>query len=75
MTATAKAGRDEALRDLDSRCGEAYDLAVSRAGWIAKRLDNDRSLVANSPEKLRQKIEADVWASPIPGKESAGLSF
>jgi hypothetical protein len=58
-----------------SRYGEAYDLAVTRAGWIAKRLDNDRALVADSPEKLRQKIEADVWASPIPGKESAGSSF
>ncbi|MGO9780720.1 MAG: hypothetical protein ACLPQY_13280 [Streptosporangiaceae bacterium] len=62
MTATTKAARDAALRDLDSRYGEAYYLAITRAGWIAKRLDDNRALVADSPEGLRQKIEADAWA-------------
>jgi hypothetical protein len=73
MAATAKAARDAALRDLDSRHGEAYDLAVTRAGWIAERLDNYCALVADSPEELRQKIEADVWASPSEG--ICGLEF
>ena len=59
-----KAARAAALRDLDSRYGEAYNLAVTRAGWVAERLHDNRALVADSPEELRRKIEADAGASP-----------
>ena len=48
MTIMMKAARATALRDLDSRYGQAYDLAVTRAGWVAKRLDDNRALVAAS---------------------------
>jgi hypothetical protein len=61
MTATmaARRARAAALNDLDRRWGEAYDLAVTRAGWIAKRLGNGRALVAGSPAELRALITAD----------------
>jgi hypothetical protein len=64
MTIMTRAARDAALHDLDSCYGEAYDLAITRAGWVAKRLDNNRALVAGSPEELRRKIEADVGSGP-----------
>ena len=43
MTATAEVrkARQAALNDLDWHWGGAYDLAVTRAGWVAKRLDNN----------------------------------
>lgn len=40
-----------ALDHLDERWGEAYDLAVTPAGWVAKRLDNGRALVASGPDE------------------------
>ena len=55
-----------ALNDLDWHWGGAYDLAVTRAGWVAKRLDNNRALVvASSPEELRTLIQADYGAEPV----------
>lgn len=30
-----------ALRDLDHHWGEAYDIALTPADWVAKRLDKD----------------------------------
>jgi hypothetical protein len=48
-----------ALHDLDHHWGEAYDLALTRVGWVAKRLDNGRALVASGPEELRELIIAD----------------
>ena len=54
-----------ALDDLDGRWGGAYDLAVTRSGWVAKRLDNNRALVADSPEGLRELIGADYAAEPV----------
>jgi hypothetical protein len=62
---TMKADR-AALNDFDHHWGEAYDLAVTRAGWVAKRLDNGRALVASGPEGLRQQIWADYGADPVP---------
>jgi hypothetical protein len=55
-----------ALDDLDYHWGEAYDLAVTSAGWVAKRLDNCRSLVAAGPDELRDLIVADYEARPVP---------
>ena len=52
------------LDELDENWGEDYDLAVTSAGWVAKRLDNGRSLVANSPGKFQTLIAADNSASP-----------
>ena len=67
MTATAEVwkARQAALNDLDWHWGESYDLAVTRAGWVAKRLDNNRALVAGSPEELRALILADDAAEPV----------
>ena len=41
--------RQAALDWLDGCWGEDYDLAVTAAGWVAKRLDNGRALVADNP--------------------------
>ena len=67
MTATAEVrkARQAALNDLDWHWGESYDLAVTRAGWVATRLDNNRALVAGSPEELRALILADYAAGPV----------
>jgi hypothetical protein len=59
--------RVAALNDLDFRWGELYDLAVTRAGWVAKRLDNGRALVAGSPAELGELITEDYTAQPVPG--------
>jgi hypothetical protein len=68
MTATTEArkARAAALNDLDWHWGGAYDLAVTRAGWVAKRLDNNRALVAGSPEELRALILADYTTAQMP---------
>jgi hypothetical protein len=73
MTVTLQAAQDAALADLDARYGQAYDLAVTRAGWVAKRLDDNRALVAGSPEELRGKIEADAGECPVPEQASGQI--
>ena len=60
------ASQVEALDHLSRRWGEACDIAVTRAGWVAKRLDNGRALVAASPEELHTMIQADYEAEPVP---------
>jgi hypothetical protein len=65
MTATAVADRQAGLNWLDSQWGEAYDLAVTAAGWVAKRLDNGSALVADGPSKLHTLIAADQRAAPV----------
>ena len=65
-TMAAQRARAAALNDLDGRWGETYDLAVTGDGWVAKRLDNGRSLVAASPAELRALIVADYAATPVP---------
>ena len=59
MTATAMADRQAGLNWLDAQWGEVYDLAVTPAGWVAKRLDNGNALVADSPGKLQVLIACD----------------
>jgi hypothetical protein len=59
MTATAAEDRQAGLNWLDSQWGEDYDLAVTAAGWVAKRLDNGNALVADSPGKLHALIASD----------------
>jgi hypothetical protein len=68
MTATAQTrkARITALHDLDRTWGEGYDLAITRAGWVAKRLDNGRPLTAASPGELHDLITADCAAEPVP---------
>ncbi|HEX3962049.1 MAG TPA: hypothetical protein VHZ03_36380 [Trebonia sp.] len=65
MTATAMAERQAGLNWLDSQWGEDYYLAVTAAGWVAKRLDNGNSLVADSPGKLHTLIASDQGAVPV----------
>lgn len=55
-----------ALHDLDHHWGQVYDLAITRAGWVAKRLDNCCALVASGPDGLRDLIAADYSAEPVP---------
>lgn len=64
------------LDKLDGRWGEDYDLAVTAAGWVAKRLDNGRALVAANPGKLHMLIAADSGDSQVRGDydESAGIA-
>jgi hypothetical protein len=57
--------RQRHLNLLDYHWGEVYDLAVTRAGWVAKRLDNNRALVADGPEGLRELIIEDYAAEPV----------
>jgi hypothetical protein len=65
MTATAAADRQAGLNWLDSQWGEVYDLAVTAAGWVAKRLDNGNALLADDPRKLHMLIAADQGAAPV----------
>jgi hypothetical protein len=69
MTATpdnlaARAVRNAALAELDFHWGQGYDIAVTRDGWVAKRLDNDRSLVAATSAELHALIWADYTGEP-----------
>ncbi len=57
--------RQAELDELDGQWGQDYDLAVTAAGWVAKRLDNGRALVAANPGKLHMLIAADSEASPL----------
>jgi hypothetical protein len=68
MTAAAQTrkARLRALHALDRTWGEEYDLAITRAGWVAKRLDNDRALTAASPGELHALITADCATEPGP---------
>jgi hypothetical protein len=63
--------RRTALDDLSWHCGEAYDLAVTRYGCVAKRLENNRPLLASGPDGLREPIWADYAAQPVP-RDPAG---
>jgi hypothetical protein len=65
MTATATTDRQAGLNWLDSQWGEDYDLAVTAAGWVAKRLDNGNALVADSPGKLQALIATDQRVTPV----------
>jgi hypothetical protein len=64
------------LDKLDQLWGEDYDLAVTRAGWVAKRLDNGQALVATNPGKLHTLIAADNGLLQVSGNctESAGIA-
>jgi hypothetical protein len=68
MTAEAeiRKARAVALNDLDRNWGQAYDLAVTTAGWVAMRLETGRFLLAGSPGELRVLIVADYDAVPVP---------
>jgi hypothetical protein len=55
----------QALDELSWHWGAAYDMAVTRAGWVAKRLDNGRPLTARDPDGLRELITADYNAEPV----------
>jgi hypothetical protein len=59
--------RQADLDELDEHWGEDYDLAVTAAGWVAKRLDNGRALVAANPGKLHMLIAADSGDSRVRG--------
>ena len=60
-----------ALDDLSWHWGQAYDLAVTRSGWVAKRLDNGRALVASDPDGLRELIWADHVRDPVSGEAAS----
>jgi hypothetical protein len=68
--------RQAELDKLDQLWGGDYDLAVTSAGWVAKRLDNGRALVAANPGKLHMLIAADAGPLQFSGNctESAGIA-
>ena len=72
--AETRKAREAALNDLDWNWGEAYDLAVTAAGWVAMRLDTGRFLLASSPGELRALIVADYAAVPVPRASSRRAS-
>jgi hypothetical protein len=57
-----------ALRDLDRRWDEAYDIALTGVGWVAKRLDNGRALVASGPDELLLRQGRGPRSSALPGE-------
>jgi hypothetical protein len=59
--------RQAELDELDRRWGQDYDLAVTAAGWVAKRLDNGRALVAANPGELHMLIAADSGTLHVRG--------
>jgi hypothetical protein len=65
QTPALRAAHNAALDDLDYHWGEVYDLAVTPGGWIARRLDNNRSFMAETPDELRALIRADYAAEPV----------
>jgi hypothetical protein len=64
------------LGKLDQLWGDEYDLAVTSAGWVAKRIDNGRALVAANPGELHTLIAADNGLLQVSGDcdESAGIA-
>ena len=72
--AEMRKAREAALNDLDRDWGQAYDLAVTAAGWVAMRLDTGRFLVATSPGVLRALIVADYAAVPVPRASARRVS-
>jgi hypothetical protein len=63
---SAEAAREAALRDLRFHWGGAYHVGAGTDGWVAKRRDDGRPLVAGSPDELRTLILADYSAQPVP---------
>jgi hypothetical protein len=59
-------GSRAAVRRLDLCYGQAYLIFSGDGVYSATRRDNGQVLTAASPDDLRDKIEADVTASPVP---------
>jgi hypothetical protein len=53
------ASQAAALDDLSQQWGEAYDIAVTRAGWIAKRLDNGRASAGRGERPWFEVVNRD----------------
>jgi len=65
------AGRAEGdagmLEDLEFHWGSAYDIAIAGGRWTARRKDGRGGTLADPhPEGLRQRIQADYAAMPVP---------
>jgi hypothetical protein len=55
------------LEDLRWHWGEAYAIEHLADGrWLAQRRDDRQTLVADGPEELRDMIQADYAARPVP---------
>lgn len=70
MTITMTTSRTAALNDLSFYWGDVYDFVFSRAKWVARTLDDGRTLLADNPEELRQLVEADYEAHPVPRRDT-----
>jgi len=56
-----------ALDDLEFHWGSAYHIAIVDGRWTARRKDGRGSTLADPlPEGLRQRIQADYAAMPVP---------
>jgi hypothetical protein len=65
-----EAGRP-ALADLQWHWGAAYWITGAARHWIAQRRDNGRTLVASSPDGLRELIIEDYAAQPVSRETTA----
>jgi hypothetical protein len=70
MTITVAISRAAALDDLDFYSGDVYDFAFSRAKWVARTGDGSRTLLADSPQELRELIEADYQSRAVPRRDT-----
>jgi len=63
----AAAGRVAgALVELEFHWGSAYDIAIADGMWTARRRDGRGTLADPLPGGLRQRIQADYTAMPVP---------
>ena len=66
--AASRADKDGgALEELEFHWGSAYDVALVDGMWTARRRDGRGGTLADPlPEGLRQRIQADYAAMPVP---------
>jgi hypothetical protein len=58
--------RNEGLAALDWNWGESYEITEALGVWRAIRRDSFKTLVATSPEDLRELILVDFTDAPVP---------
>jgi hypothetical protein len=60
--------RDEALRTLQRRWAEIYEISEARGVWRAVRLLNGRTVIATDPEALYTLMVRDYGVEKVRGQ-------
>ena len=60
--------RDEALRTLQRRWAEIYEISEARGVWRAVRLLNGRTVIATDPEALHTLMVRDYGVEKVRGQ-------